>query len=166
MKNLLQGKTHPTSCHSEMMTEPAELAKRSKLNMVIRLFACQCSLWRLKQAELKYQTRGEIACNSYDGKMSLEHVQDLSFCGAFPIFSQHPQSLSLSPAATAGILGHCGSVKCGGVVCSPGVAHTSTALHAGGSHVEMSSCHCCFQLVARANSTLHPFKQENCVKLP
>lgn len=70
------------------MTEPAEHAKRSKLNMVIRLFACHCSLWRLKQAELKYQTRGEITCNSYDGGMSLEHVQELSFCGFFPIFTR------------------------------------------------------------------------------
>lgn len=54
----------------------------------------------------------------------------------------------------------------GSVVCSPGVAHTSTALCAGDCPVEMSSCHCCFQLVARAKSSLHTFKQEDCVLLP
>lgn len=37
---------------------------------------------------------------------------------------------------------------------------------AGNYHVEMSSCHCCFQQVARANSSLHTFKQEDWVLLP
>lgn len=108
-----------------MMTEPAEHAKRSKLNMVIRLFACHCSLWSLKQAELKYQTRGEIACNSYDGGMSLKHVQDISFCGFFPIF-YHSSLVSLPVFWDILVLWR--------------VAHTSPAPCAGDCHVEMSPC--------------------------
>lgn len=92
--------------------------------------------------------------------MSLEHVQESSFCGFLPISYQSPKSLSLSPAAIASILGHCGSVKCGGVF-----ALREWHTQAGDCHVEMLSCHCCFQLVARANSSLHTFKQEDGVLL-
>lgn len=162
MKNLLQGKNHPTSCHSEMMTEPAEHAKRSKLNMVIRLFACQCSLWRHKQPELKYQTRGEIACNSYDGRMSLEHVQDLSFCGFFFLFFTRVQRVYLCPLLPLAVFWDI--VALWGVVVWFALQEWPT--QAGDCHVEMSSRHCCFQLVARANSSLHTFKQQDCVLRP
>lgn len=139
-----------------MMTEPAEHAKRSKLNMVIRLLACQCSLWRLKQAELKYQTRGEIACNSCNGRMSLEHIQVLSFWGFFLFFT------------TIQRVYHC---QCFGTcwLCEVWCLlewHTHEQVPMLGT--AMWKCHSVtgVVLVARAKSSLHTSKQEHCVSLP